>query len=78
MFEKIIDIIGILEIFIIRRDVMDVIDILNIRLIIFDEGLIVIVNLSGSRWEGFCFLEFDFDIMFIVENFRVIWNFFYC
>lgn len=56
MFEKIIDIIGILEIFIIRRDVMDVIDILNIRLIIFNDGVIVIGNLSGSRWEGFCFI----------------------
>lgn len=53
MFEKITDIIGTPEILTIRRDVMDVTDILNTRSIIFNDGVIATGNLSGSRREGF-------------------------
>lgn len=74
VFEKIIDIIGTPEILTIRRDVMDVTDILNTRSIIFNNGGITTVNLSGSRREGFCFIQSDIDLMLTVENLRVIWN----
>lgn len=52
---------------IIRRDVMDIIDSLII-LLILNNGLKGILNFSGSRWEGFCFWEFDFDMIIIFEN----------
>lgn len=78
VFEKMTDIIGTPEIITIRRDVMDVTDILNTRSTILDEGVTATVNFSGSRREGFRFLESDFDIMVILENLRVIWNLSQC
>lgn len=77
VFEKITDIIGTPEILTIRRDVLDVTDILNTRSIVFN-GVIASANLSGSRREGFRFITSDFDVMFTVENLRVIWNLSHC
>lgn len=57
---------------------MDVTDILNTRSIIFNDGVIATGNLSGSRREGFRFIQSDIDVMLTFENLRVIWNLSHC
>lgn len=49
LFERMIEIIGILEMIIVRRDVLDVIENLMIGLMIINSGLKGILNFSGSR-----------------------------
>lgn len=74
VFEKMTDIIGTPEILTIRRDVMDVTDILKTRSVILNQVVTLTANLGGSRREGFRFLASDYDLMITNENFRVIWN----
>lgn len=49
LFERMIEIVGILEMMIVRRDVLDVIENLMIGLMIMKSGLKGILNFSGSR-----------------------------
>lgn len=49
LFGRMIEIIGILEMIIVRRDVEDVIENLMIGLMIMKSGLKGILNFSGSR-----------------------------
>lgn len=70
------EIIGTPEMITVRRDVVDAIENLMSGSMITKSGLKGTLNFSGSRREGFRFLESDFDIMSTVENLKVIWNLF--
>lgn len=55
-----VDIVGILQVVVNRREIMNMKEVLNrlIRIVI-----------SGSMGEGFCFEEFDMDVMEYIDDF---------
>ena len=54
----------------IRRDAEDTVDLLHHKL-----KLCAVMMISGSRREGFNFIDSDFDVMFWSKYHRVIWDF---
>ncbi|XP_078337411.1 uncharacterized protein LOC144626673 [Crassostrea virginica] len=56
----------------IRRDVWDIIELLEHKAARIDD---IVTMISGSRREGFRFKDSDMDIMFWPNNHRVIWDF---
>lgn len=62
-----VDIVGILYIVVNRREIMSMIEVLN-RLI-FKYDVLFRIVISGSMGEGFCFEEFDMDVMEYLDGF---------
>ena len=56
----------------IRRDVVDIMELLQHKVTGSCEK--VVVMLSGSRREGFRFKDSDIDAMFWLNNHRVLWD----